>query len=437
MTQLKKIILIFSTQRSGSTMVTSDFAQTQILGNPSEYFTEKILPSSKFNNCSLSIEEIKKEINDILVKATTSNGVVSIKIMSDYIIEIAKAIEKTGVQINETDLDKRLINLPRKVYLQRLFVDFFNSLDVNNKFIAFRVYRKNKVKQAISRFVAARTGLYHVWQNDKGELVNHYDRPAGKATPFSLDLEKSYDYNQVSSIIDSIYQEERELDILFENFQISPINLIYEDIVKNTSYLNNVVNEIEYLQKSNSVSDIKRKTIKTASAINADLIQRFSNDGGYNGKIECVFQLQNNILKHIASLPNNIKCFWNKEIIDLKVDTPCLKSSDSSLLIVAGVLISRLKIDSISVYDPKTGNRYHAETNLKSEFFGTVYWGIDASNYSRFRCLIPLNNYCLSNQETYNLELNYSIDESSAIKFAQIDISSFLNLNSPNFVNTN
>ena len=428
--QKGKLIIIFSTQRSGSTMVTSDFTQSKVLGNPSEYFTEKILPGSKFSNCSLSTEEIQEEIRNILQKARTANGIVSIKVMSDYIIEIAKAIEKIGVSTKDATLANNLVGQQRKAYLQKLFIDFFNNLDIDGKFIAFRVYRKNKVKQAISRFVAAETGLYHVWRDDKGKLVNHYDRPAEKATPFSLDIENSYDYKQISSLMDSIYQEERELDIFFENFNISPINLIYENIVQDTSYLEPIVRKIQDLEDTNAIGDIQRKTVKTASAINSELIQRFNNDGGYNSKLDFIISVKHNLLKHIPSLPDttmvNESCFWNKEIIDIQIDAPYLKPKDDNFLVIGGVIISHKEINKIFVFNPTIGKNYQAEINLRSEYFGSVYWGVSNSEKARFRCLIPLKGQSLNNKQSSNLELNYKIGQLSPVKLVQIDISRFI-----------
>ena len=437
MIQSNKIILIFSTQRSGSTMVTSDFTQTQILGKPSEYFTEKILPASKFDNCSLSVAEIKNEIKNILEKAKTSNGVIAIKIMSDYIVEIAKVIEaikitkelkEIGEAITDNNIASSFKGQQRKAYLQKLFVDFFNNLDVDGQFTAFRVYRKDKVKQAVSRFIAARTGLYHVWKNDQGQLINHYDRPSEKATPFSLNVEKAYDHDRITSIVDSIYQEERELDILFENFQISPINLIYENIVQDTSYLEPIIQKMNLSNEIKEIGNIQRKTVKTASPINNELIQKFNYDGGYQGKIEPIISVQRDVLKHIPSLPKravvNESCFWNKDIIDIIIDAPYLKANNPNLLVVTGVIISRKKINDIFIYNPIVGEKYQAETNLVSEFFGSIYWGFDNSNQARFRCLIPLKLYSLNNHHhSSTLELKFQIGQSPPNKLIQIDIS--------------
>jgi len=429
MKQKDKIILIFSTQRSGSTMVTSDFTQTNILGRPSEYFTEKILPQSKFKNCLLNTTEIEEEINAILQKAYTANGIVSIKVMSDYIVEIAKGIEKIENTKSESEDLNKFQEQERKVYLQKAFVNFFNGLDIDNKFIAFRVYRKDKVKQALSRFVAAKTGLYHVWQNGKGKLVNHYDRPSDKATPFSLDMEKSYNYEEISGIIDSIYEEERELDIFFENFDISPINLVYEDIVKDTEYLKSIVANIRHT-KNSKVENVPRKTVKTASSINGELGKRFLQDGGYRSKFERIFSSSKNVLRHISSFPNGVmvneSCFLNKQIVDIDINPPSFFNDDNNVLVVTGVIISLQDINKIFVVDPIHGEQYQAKINLKSEYYGSIYWKLSNSNQSRFRCLIPLKKFTLHNRENYSLELNYIAEKSIQVKFALIDISSFI-----------
>lgn len=280
----KKIVLIFSTQRSGSTMVTSDFTQAQILGNPGEYFTKNILPGSKFDNCYLSPEEIQTELHNILRQASTPNGIASIKVMSDYITEIAKALEKAGIT-NDCGKSTNHFSESSQEYLQNIFVDFFNTIDIDNNFVAFRVYREDKIKQAVSRFVAGRTGLYHIWKNDEGQNVNSYDRPADRATPGVLDVDRHYDYERLHFLVDLIYQQEKNLDDFFNRFDISPINLIYEDIVGDTSYLEDVVKHIDKIEASDKIGDITRKTVKTSSKINDEIIRRFNSDGGYKGKV--------------------------------------------------------------------------------------------------------------------------------------------------------
>ncbi len=426
-----KVIIIFSTQRSGSTMVTSDFTETQVLGNPSEYFTQKILPGSKFNNCSLTTEQIKEEIKNILEKAKTSNGVICIKVMSDYITEIGKSLEKIGITPKNNLVSNQNLTGQEKIsYLQSIFVDFFNSLDIDNQFIAFRVYRKDKIKQAVSRFVAATTGLYHVWRDDHGKLLNHYDRPAEKATPFSLDVDKSYEPTKIASIIDSIYREERELDIFLENFKIPTTNLIYENITSDTKYLESTVKKLPHFADLTTIDDIERKTVKTTSAINKELIQRFSKDGNYKSEFDYITSVKSNIIKHIVKTPDTIKlnelCFWNKQIVDIKIDQPSLKSDNKNLLKISGVIVTNEKIKGIFIFDPNVAKKYQADIELKSEYFGSIYWGVVDSDKARFCCFIPLDNKTMNIQKPYNVELNYMITNSSSVKLLQIDISDFL-----------
>lgn len=429
--QLKKIgkvILIFSTQRSGSTMVTSDFAETNILGKPKEYFTEKILPSSKFDNCTLSVAEIKSEIESILQRAKTENGVLAIKIMSDYVLEIARAIEKIGVGTQPNNFEGH----ERKAYLHKLFINFFNNLDVDGQFTAFRVYRQDKVKQAISSFVAARTGLYHVWKNEAGQLINHYDRPQEKATPFSLDVDKHYDRERISTIIRSLYQQERELDILLENFEIRPTNLVYESIVSDTKYLQSVVENIDYLNNSELIEEIPRKTVKTASPLNQELIQKFNSDKGFEGNTECILSEPDNFLQHIPSLPKKVavnrSCFLNRDIVDLSIGEPYLKANDRDLLVIEGAIVSRHLIERIFVSTADSDKQYEAETNFNSEYFGSIYWAINRSDKARFRCLVPLSSQATKDDSLPSLELNYQIAQSAAVKLAEIDISRFVGI---------
>ena len=424
--KIGKVILIFSTQRSGSTMVTSDFAETNILGKPKEYFTEKILPGSKFDNCTLSVPEIKAEFENIFQRAKTDNGILAIKIMSDYVLEIAKAIEKIGVGTQPNNFEGH----ERKAYLHKLFINFFNNLDLDGQFIAFRVYRQNKVKQAISSFVAARTGLYHVWKNEQGQLTNHYDRPQEKATPFSLDVDKHYNHERISTIIRSLYQQERELDILLENFEIEPTNLVYENIVSDTKYLQSIATKIDYLGQNSAIEEVPRKTVKTASPLNQELIDRFNRDKGYESNTECILSAADNFLKHIPALPKEANleasCFLTRDIVDFSISNPYLKASHPDLLVVEGAIISRQTISRIFLSDSVQNRQYEAEINFNSEYFGSIYWAIENSDRARFRCLVPIDSQLLETNSSKTLELNYQIDSSPPVKLAVVDISHFV-----------
>lgn len=407
-------------------MVTSELSQTQILGNPGEHFIGKILPGSKFSNCKLAPEEIKQEINRILEKAKTSNGVISIKIMSNYILEIAKAIEKIKEPKDSSFSDK----YNRKAYLQQLFIEFFNDLDIDGNFVAIRVYRKNKLKQAVSRFVAGETGLYHIVKDEQGGLMNQYDRSPQEAKPFRLNLDKSYNYEKIASKIDSIYEEEKELEVLFDNFKISPINLIYEDIVRDTRYIGNIVSQISYLKNYSRVNDVQRKTVKTASSINQEVCNRFKKDGKYKKKFNPIIDEKSNLIKHFYRLPPHTtysELFFSSKFVDIKLDSLHLNSQNSNL-IVGGIIISHEDITNIFLLDNHTKEKYEAKINLKSDYFASLYWGINQSSHARFKCIVPLKDCNFANvQERYILDLNYVAKNSSPTPIAQINISHFLN----------
>ena len=68
--------------------------------------------------------------------------------------------------------------------------------------------------------------------------------------------------------------------ILFEFFNITHINIIYEEIVKNTDYLKDIARKTEIIKDLNVISNIALKTVKTSSKLD---------EGEYKGKAYSIY----------------------------------------------------------------------------------------------------------------------------------------------------
>ena len=173
-----------------------------------------------------------------------------------------------------------------------------------------------------------------------------------------------------------------------------------------------------------------RKTVKTASPLNQELIQKFNNDKGYVSNTERILSEPDNFLRHIPSLPEqaiiNKSCFLDRDIIDISINEPYFKANDRDLLVIEGAIVSRHSINKIFAYAREIDKQYEAEINFDSEYFGSIYWAVNGSDKARFRCLVPLSSQVLESNSLTGLELNYQIEQSPPVRLAEIDISHFV-----------
>jgi LPS sulfotransferase NodH len=238
---MKKIVIL-STQRSGSTMVCDDFEGTGVLGRPSEYFI-KTIEGFEPNNSEKSVA-LLKEVEE---KGLGSNGVTSVKIMSNQIQSIIKII-----------LDSKLVSESRPDYaFQEYFKDAF--------FV--RVNRLDKVAQAVSRLSASKTGIYHT--SDKSDGLQGM---LGKLSHNSRDESSLVIKDQeILEEINKIEKEEHFLSMLCEKLDIKVTTINYEDCTKDQSYL-------DLLFKKEPIKIIKKKErrLKKVSGVKSkEIIEKF------------------------------------------------------------------------------------------------------------------------------------------------------------------
>ena len=139
-------VVICATQRSGSTMVCDDFISTGILGNPKEYFdsivadyrAKKILPSSD-------------DLNIIKNASTSVNSVSAVKVMANQFSGIGNIYKDLGLVEGKGALG---------------FYEFYKDS------IWIKLVRRDSVGQAISRYVAKETNIYHVSGDDKRSRIS-------------------------------------------------------------------------------------------------------------------------------------------------------------------------------------------------------------------------------------------------------------------------
>ena len=241
-----KKLLILSTQRSGSTMICSDIASTEVLGHPNEYFIKPIeLWHAKKNKT-----ELIEAINSIPLHSSSSNGIQAIKIMSNQICSIGTILETIGLAKGRTNLD--------------CFFNYFSD------YIFVRVSRNDKVAQAVSRIMAESTGIYHHLDPTKSilKLGRSSSRERNEAG-----IEYSYDLIQKN--IDTIINEEKTMQNYLEIRSITPFEIIYETSVSSRSYINEIARRLK-VPPISIFADRSMK--KVAGPISEAWIKRFKNE---------------------------------------------------------------------------------------------------------------------------------------------------------------
>lgn len=199
-------IVILSTQRSGSTLVCKDLAGTSVLGNPDEHFLDLVYTSSSTRKSSKELDKLIEQ------RGRSPNGVVSIKVMANY------------------------LNLVNKLYYPHA-----SPPQNDNKYLYFyksvrgayfiRVIRNDLVAQSVSRIMAQKTGIYHKTSKSKIELKPGYTDSNSRNESFP------YDRLEITKEINNIKSENRILDYFVKSNKIETKCLQYEIFAKSNSYL--------------------------------------------------------------------------------------------------------------------------------------------------------------------------------------------------------
>jgi len=194
---------------------------TGLLGIPREWFFLRKWSGRKKH----SPNHWEQSLLKIIRQGTTSNGVFSVKIMANYFPEIEEKLKKIP----------HLSHLPTHLMLDQVFQ---NPLYV-------RIYRRNKLKQAISRLVARETKVYHANKNQK------YNIDWSGVQIKNIDIEKS---------IAEIKEEEHLWDTFYYKLEKQPLEYFYEDFADDPGFfVNSIATEMEL---SDTIIELRPRELK-------------------------------------------------------------------------------------------------------------------------------------------------------------------------------
>jgi LPS sulfotransferase NodH len=235
------VLIVLSTQRSGSTMVCDDISGTNALGRPSEYFL-RVITNWKSRNC----DNLRMEVEQAWSRGKTNNGVIGVKVMSNQIIPLGKVLQKAGICDLKDEVD--------------CVSSFFSGA------IFARVVRQDKVAQAVSRVMVKETSVVHVADSKEGleSMIGKVDREREESS-----LE--YSRGKIEHALDYIVREEKFLDDFVSRLDSVPTEVFYEDVVSDRSYVLEIA-------KGLGVGDVmlqERRLKKVGGQVSEAWIRRF------------------------------------------------------------------------------------------------------------------------------------------------------------------
>lgn len=195
----KQSFIIWFTQRSGSTLLCKSLEQTKVAGKAEEFFTLMEEETLCEKHQVKDYEELKAKIWEL---GTSSNGVLGMKTPLHF-SRFQKLIDEI----------KTLRKLEKATTIEILSDIFPNCQHI---FLG----RRNKVRQVVSWWRAIHD---NVWQLEKGQKHQNDD----------AFYEEKYIFDALHHLFKESVLMECATERFFNENQIVPLNIYYEDFVKN------------------------------------------------------------------------------------------------------------------------------------------------------------------------------------------------------------
>jgi len=208
----RRCYVVCAIPRSGSNLLTDGLHATRRAGRPKQFFLRKSeLDFAATHNLDLRAG-FAAYVRDISVVTATSNEVFGFKLMSWYLDDFLGRLRGTGAfgDAGTTDLD-----LLRNAFPRLKFV---------------HVFRRHKLRQALSKARAHQTGL---WKVQEGKTVQR---------------EPQFDAELIEQCLKESEEQERLWGQFFERIGIDPLRVEYENLCED--YEANIRRVLNFLQIS-------------------------------------------------------------------------------------------------------------------------------------------------------------------------------------------
>ncbi len=204
---------ICATPRTGSNLLCEALRNTGVAGNPEEYLWDDMLPSWYQH---WGISTFDAFLDKTFEAGTTPNGAFGVKVFAgDYFEDFVKNLRQLP-QYGDTRLS--VPALMAKVFPNLHYV---------------WISRRDKIKQAISWWIAFQTKVWAVRDNYKPrEAVQMMQAVRNLSEPQIPKRAPVYDFEKIDSLVQEIVRREAEWQTYFTESGVQPYSVIYEDFVQ-------------------------------------------------------------------------------------------------------------------------------------------------------------------------------------------------------------
>ncbi|MGF1494313.1 MAG: Stf0 family sulfotransferase [Microcoleaceae cyanobacterium] len=222
---------IVTTPRSGSTFLCDLLQKSGLAGYPAEHLRRPVEVLSKY--CQF---DYIRYVKVLMARQTTPNKVFGTKLISHFLIRYLEA----GLEFDS------------------FFQDFFQKV--------IYLQRRDKVAQSVSLFLAKKTGIWHIFNDEMQELYN--------TRVDQIELEECQP-EAVKSFYDSLTRQEEFIEAFLQRSGVLPLKIYYEDLVScREKYLYDIYQYLGVVtgdDEADHGAGIKR----TKSPLASQLIQKF------------------------------------------------------------------------------------------------------------------------------------------------------------------
>lgn len=195
-----------------------------------------------------------KALANLRTKATGENGVAAVKVMANQLLGVEGCLK----EVLKPPPGPRFFRF-KKVFEQANWV---------------RLKRRDVVAQAISRIMAQQTGINHATSSKDtdhfaGNLMKGYDK--------DYNAKAQYNYDAILREVTSISLENLAWDHFFRDHEITPMEFVYEDVIKDSEMKHlDLMAECVGLQEQ--VPRKPRTMVKVGNQLNQNFEKNFMRD---------------------------------------------------------------------------------------------------------------------------------------------------------------
>ena len=190
----RRCYVVCAVPRSGSNLLTDGLHATRQAGRPKQFFLEKFEVDYGAKHGLDPAKDYAGYVRGIIRAKTTSNEVFGFKLMSWYLNDFLGRLRETHAFGNAGTSDLELL---RNAFPRLQFV---------------HVYRRHKLRQALSKARAVQTGL---WKVQKGKTIQR---------------EPQFDAELIEQCLRDGERQEKAWECFFQRIGIDPFRVEYEKL---------------------------------------------------------------------------------------------------------------------------------------------------------------------------------------------------------------